>query len=299
MNRKKRKWIELHIRIPEGIHNEFSLWLDDQGSIGTIIKEVKGIDDNVIIAYFNLDLDIYRLEQDLKRFLFDYGIDTAYKIGFLEGKDWVGIFKDHFSPFVISDELRIIYPWHKEKKDTDIVIAPEMAFGTGRHESTQLCLYFIIEKRGDFKRVLDIGTGSGILAIASVKFGAEKVIGFEIDEEAIKNCQKNLRLNNITKRQVLIFCGAIDDLSKNVRLRRNEEFDLILCNMLPDNFFPILNRLHNYLKKDTSRLILSGIQVSMRNKVQEYLDRNNFEIVNTKKLNDWIAYEVLSLKFQV
>ena len=299
MRREKKKWLELCIKVPEKFYDEFSIWLDDNGCVGLIVKEIKSINDNVLLAYFNYDLDISEFEKNLKLFLFDYGIETIYKIGYLEEKDWVGLFKDSFSPSVINNKLRIICPWHTDRKDGDIIINPEMAFGTGRHETTQLCLYFITDKKGCFRRVLDIGTGSGILAIASVKFGAEKVIAFDIDSDALKNCRKNIRLNKIPKKRIFIFRGTLTDLSKKVHLQKDEEFDLILCNMLPDNFYPFLNQVHNYLKKDCGRLIISGIHINMVDKVQEFLDENHFKITNSKKLNDWIAYEVKSLRLQV
>ena len=299
MSRGKKKWLELCIKVPEKLREEFNLWLDDNECVGLIVKEIKSINDNVLVAYFNDDLAINEFERNLKLFLFDYGIETIYKIGYLEEKDWVGLFKEYFSPFVISDELRIICPWHKDRKDGDVIISPEMAFGTGRHETTQLCLYFIIDKKGCFRRVLDIGIGSGILAIASIKFGAEKVIAFDIDNDALKNCRRNVRLNKIPKGRIFIFCGTLSDLSKKVYLRKEEGFDLILCNMLPDNFYPFLNQVHNYLKRDSGRLIVSGIHINMVNKVREFLDKNHFKITSSKKLNDWIAYEVKSLKLNV
>ncbi len=294
MMNDNKKWIELHIDIPLKLQEKFCLWLDDEGCIGTVLKETKA--DSVLTAYFEENIDIKKLERSLKKFLIMINLEAVYQIGYLKEKDWATFFRKYFQPFEINRELRIVPPWLKVKEQRDIIIKPQMAFGTGRHESTQLCLYFILEKKGRFKNVLDIGTGSGILAITSVRFGAERVVAFDIDREAVRSCVENVKLNKILKKKILVFCGTLDALNKKFFLRKGKRFDLVLCNMLPDKFFSFLPQVHNYLKRDIGRIILSGIHTSKKEEVEKFLKRKRFKIVQSKVLNDWIAYEIRSEK---
>ena len=175
-------------------------------------------------------------------------------------------------------------PWEEYiPKDGEIVIEinPSMAFGTGHHETTRLCIQSIDEiiQNGHVKNVLDVGCGSGILAISAVKLGASEAIGLDTDPIAINEATKSLKRNSV-QHKVRLFCGYVESVKG--------KFDLIVVNISAEVIFLIREQVKSRLKKG-GKLIVSGISYSRRDEVVRGL--KDVGLILGKELRDgeWVA----------
>lgn len=155
-----------------------------------------------------------------------------------------------------------------------------MAFGTGEHSTTQMCL-ILIERfvKPDFK-VLDLGTGSGILAIGSSKLGAKRVVALDIDSDAIENARKNLQLNKL--KNIKLKLGSV-----NLKIKDNN-FDLAVANLNLTQIKSVFNQLKEKVKAE-GILILSGLLTSEEEKIKNLLKDNKFTILRILKNKGWIS----------
>jgi ribosomal protein L11 methyltransferase len=160
-------------------------------------------------------------------------------------------------------------------------IDPKMSFGTGYHETTRLMLkqLSIIINKGDL--ILDAGTGTGILAIASIKLGAKKVIGFDTDDWSITNASENILLNKVADK-IDIKKGSMEVIKGEIL------YDGILANIERNTITEMLPNFSNHLKKEGT-LLISGILEDDEELVTGKLNKNNFEHIETMQENEWIA----------
>jgi ribosomal protein L11 methyltransferase len=163
-------------------------------------------------------------------------------------------------------------------------IEPGMAFGTGTHATTQLCLKLAerLVRRG--AAVLDAGTGSAILAIAAAKLGASHVLAFDLDPDVQSNAADNLKLNKIAPETVEIQIAELDSLPLH-------PYDLIFCNMLSHEFEPLLPGLAKRLKAGSGRLLLSGMLLEEEDNVRVWLTRPHVGLrcIETAQSGEWLA----------
>ncbi len=175
----------------------------------------------------------------------------------LKNEQWASAWKRFFTPIEVADRFRVVPPWSLDEHDDPepLVINPQMAFGTGHHATTSLCLEAVVRlhasgrlRPGD--RFLDAGTGSGILSIASVKLGLTG-FGFDLDILTLENIQENRRLNQIDQ-GFSAFVGTIDSVKKD------QQFELILANILAPVLITLapslVERMH-----PRGNLVLSGL----------------------------------------
>lgn len=239
-----------------------------------------------------------------------------------DNTNWMENYKNSFQPIEISKKNIIIPPWYKEKftkdknKDkTIIVIEPGMAFGTGTHETTKLCLT-ILESINCRNRIcIDIGTGSGILTFYLILQGASKVLAIEKDQIATQNFIKNAKLNNISNEQYQLICVNFEDFeynkfclsnklynhqnsqqtNKNTSYLGFNHFDIIVANLTSDliiQFLPKIKKLAN-LNAD---IIISGINTTNSHQVIQSIVSNNLKIVNHLYENEWHAFHLCKTK---
>jgi len=198
-------------------------------------------------------------------------------------EDWANNWKQYFKPFRVGERL-VVKPswesWDARPGDLIIRIDPGMAFGTGTHETTALCIA-LIEKYYQGGSVLDVGTGSGILAIASALLGAKDVLGVDIDEDAVRVADENVRLNGMTDR-VTVKKG---DLLKGLDRR----FDFAVANILA----PVICMLAAPLKahlNENGLFVCSGIIREARDDVYDALIRAGYDILEERTKGDWCAF---------
>lgn len=152
---------------------------------------------NIVVAMFDADFDAKALIEQLKTYT---GIaDFAYRTEIIEEQDWVRATQSQFDPICITPKLWIVPSWHQApvQDAINIILDPGLAFGTGSHPTTHLCLTWLSQQNLNGKSVLDYGCGSGILAIAAKKLGASQVTGVDIDEQAVQASVYNAQQNEV------------------------------------------------------------------------------------------------------
>ena len=210
-----------------------------------------------------------------------------------EDKDWINNWKQYFKPFTVDDIL--IKPTWEEipEKDTDklmIQIDPGTAFGTGQHETTQLCIRQLRKYLTKGDRVLDVGTGSGILGITALKLGAERVFGTDLDENAITAVGENLEANQIDSRYFQVVKGNIIDEKEIQDQAGYECYDVVTANILADVIIMLQKQIPAHLKKG-GIFIMSGILNIKEDAVKEaVLASGKLEILETAHQGEWMSF---------
>jgi len=180
-------------------------------------------------------------------------------------------------------------------QDGDMVVEidPGIAFGTGSHETTKLCIGQLKKylKTGD--TVFDVGSGSGILSIISVMLGAGFVHGMDIDEVAVRASVENREVNNISEDKLALTCGNLlagDDVASKVAfdVNKGEKYDIVVANILADVIIPLSGVIKPFLKEN-GYFITSGIIDMKEEAVKEALLSNGFEIIDVVHMNDWVS----------
>ena len=202
----------------------------------------------------------------------------------LATEDWAEAWKRHYHPLRIGERIVVAPSWEEpplRSGDVLIKLDPGMAFGTGTHPSTQLTLRLMEKYLRPRTVVLDVGTGSGILAIAAVKMGASRVIATDIDPEAVRTAEENARLNEVRNKLTLLVDSVVD----------SGRYELVLANILADVIADLL--LHEGLANRVAPdgvLILSGIIQQRREVVELALRATGMTIVDSVAEGDWIAF---------
>ena len=206
---------------------------------------------NIVIAMFDEDVN---LEKTIAALCSETGIaQFKYHTEIIAEQDWVHATQAQFSPIEITPKLWIVPTWH-DAPNTDainIVLDPGLAFGTGSHPTTSLCLEWLTQLNLKNYRVLDYGCGSGILAIAAKKLGAQHVVGVDIDSQAIIASNYNSQQNQV----------QIDFLDANAFT--HQQFDVVVANILSSALMVLAPILAKYCKTG-AKLALSGILESQK-----------------------------------
>lgn len=201
----------------------------------------------------------------------------------LENKNWNEEWEKGREVIVVSDKL-VIKPSFKEysAKPDQIVITidPKMSFGTGEHQSTKLSLLFLEKYVKNGMKILDVGTGTAVLAIASIKLGADQVIAIDNDEWCYENSMENCELN-LVKDKVDIRLCEINDVAE-------QEFDLIVANIQRDILLQIKDAIHHRLVKN-GLLVLSGLLIQDKEEIQTAYQKFNFSLLESKVSDEWIS----------
>ena len=208
-----------------------------------------------------------------------------------EDLDWINNWKKYFSSFTIEDIL--IKPTWEELKEEDkdkflIEIDPGISFGTGKHETTQLCIKQLCKYvRGKQPKVLDVGCGSGILSIVALKLGAREVVGTDLDADCMISTKENMAVNHLPEELGTFYVGnLIDDveLQKTVGI---EEYEIVVANILADVIIPMAPVIPDRLKKG-GYFITSGIIDFKENEVKEAIEKTGLEIVEINHQGEWV-----------
>ncbi len=228
-----------------------------------------------VIALFDADTDIASLIAQLTTLLAPQALPD-YKVEAVEDKDWVREWMDNFHPMSFGDTLWICPSWHTppEPDAINILLDPGLAFGTGTHPTTALCLNWLDQADVKDKVVIDYGCGSGILAIAAALLGAKKVIGVDIDPQALEATQANAKRNHVTIDTYLPEdCPDI-------------KADLIIANILAGPLQQLAPTLTAF-SKPQSDIVLSGILASQANSVSQAY-QPHFDMAPAVQKEDWI-----------
>lgn len=306
------KWIEVTIKTTTEAVEAITNILDELRTGGVMIEDPKdflfqknneldwdyveeevfnksGQDGVLIKTYISEERNVVEVVENIKHrvlSLRDFGIDIgegSVSLGQVNESDWANEWKKYYKPTKIGQRIVVKPTWEDYKRENGeliIELDPGMAFGTGTHETTSMCIRELEKYVNADSKVFDIGCGSGILAIAAAKLGAKEVLAVDLDEVAVKVSKENVEENNVSD-SVEVRHGNLMDVVK-------DRADVVVANIIADIIKILAKDVHNFMKKDAV-FISSGIILDKVDEVKESLIENGFEIIDIKKLGEWSA----------
>jgi len=280
---------------PNGVTTEQAVKFNDEEDEGTPVGPI------TVRAYLRAGESLEETRQKLEQSLFYLSMIQPLPVPVftpLEDQNWMEAWKERYQPIPIGKRLIIVPAW-LESPDASrmtIKIDPGMAFGTGTHPTTQLCLELMesyTPKSGD---VIDVGCGSGILSVAALKLGAGFALGVDIDEASVKASRENSDANGIPEDQFAIGLGSVTEVlagrfqaSSKDGSREIRNASLVLANILA----PIIIRLFDMglaeLVSPSGVLILSGILAEQAEGVISCAAAHGLKLVERRQIEDWVA----------
>lgn len=201
----------------------------------------------------------------------------------VDEKDWSEAWKKYYKPTKVGRNIVIKPTWeeYKTKKDEILVeLDPGMAFGTGTHESTILCIEALENYIKEDNFVYDVGCGSGILSIIAAKLGARKVVGIDLDDLCVRTSNENIKLNEVE--------NVVEIQRGNLLDKFTEKADVIVSNIIAEVIITMIGDLRECLMEN-GIFIASGIIEEKKDKVKECLLDNGFKILEENIINDWVS----------
>lgn len=296
------EYIELKINLPKSISEDFTTLLDEMGVDGyyevlfdfTIPKNTNEIirDDTTINVYLLQD----EIDKELRIYIYLKSIcsDSHFiERRLVNNEEFELAYKEHYKPFKIGNQFYIIPSWEKENQEIQdfiqkenlrpLYLNPGLAFGTGQHETTQLMLSKMESVVQKGNRILDMGTGSGVLSIGASILGANYVFAVDIDRNSINAIEYNLSMNDISAK-VDFQLGSFD-----LEELQTLSFDAMLCNI---TYGIISQNYKHILKLNTNRILFSGIIVEKQKDFLHDLDELFFgTVLDVQELKGWIIVD--------
>jgi ribosomal protein L11 methyltransferase len=277
--------------VPYGIYIEDYSLLEQEAME---IAKVDRIDDSllqkdrskgIIHIYVNPDENPMEAVSFIKERLNSENIEHEVEISNCKVEDWQNNWKQYFRPTPIGEKL-LIRPIWIDDFDADnrkiLNIDPGLAFGTGSHPTTKLCLETLEKYVNDESTVLDIGCGSGILSIACLLLGAKSALGVDIDSIAVKTAISNAKENNFTEPKFSAVQGNLSD-------KVTGKFNLIVANIVADIIIEFNKQVGDFLTDD-GVYITGGIIENREDEVLYSFAQNNFEVVERFENNGWLVF---------
>ena len=284
----------------EGVQIEDKIPLTEQDKEQMFVDILPDIPDDDGTAYLTFYLDeeedvapvlmnVRKELEDMRVFL-DVG-ECTIEESETEDVDWVNNWKQYFHQFYIDDIL-VIPSWENVKpEDSDkmvIHIDPGTAFGTGMHETTQLCIRALKKYVTSETEILDVGCGSGILGMLALKFGAKHSLGTDLDPCAIDATHENMEVNGIRKDQYEVMIGNIIDDKAVQDAVGYEKYDIVAANILADVLVPLTPVIIHQMKPGAV-YITSGIIEDKENVVVEAVKAAGLEVLEVNHQGEWVS----------
>ncbi len=291
----------------EGVEIEDKIPLSDQDKAAMFVDILPQGEDDDGIAYISFYLDAdednkpvlesVRAElDDLKSFM-DVG-DCSIIATQLQDTDYINNWKQYFHQFSIpgdpsknEEDILIVPSWEEVKGEDEgkmiIHIDPGTAFGTGMHETTQLCIKQLRKYVNKDTELLDVGTGSGILSIMAYKFGAKSAVGTDLDPCAIDAVQDNMEKNGLSEAGFKLIIGNIID-SKEIQDEAGYGHDIVVANILAEVLLPLTSVVINHLKS-SGIYITSGIIEDKEQTVVDAIKSAGLEVLEVTRQGEWIS----------
>ena len=211
-------------------------------------------------------------------------VQVKLTVNTIAHQNWNAVWEADFKPVIVSSELAIIAPFHDQSEftqDLKIVIQPQMSFGTGHHQTTFLMSEYLMELNGIPDPVLDMGTGTGVLAFLAEKRGAQEIVAVDIEPWSVENTIENAQRNSCTN--ILALCGDIDVVPQ-------KKYGLILAN-INKNILKAHLSSYAQLSKSGTLLYLSGFFASDAEEMIQCAQNVGFKHLQTKELETWAALQ--------
>lgn len=291
--------IEIEDNIPLSKEDQADMFIDflpelppDEGvSHVSFYIEDDGTDQSEILKKVKVELENLRAVVDVGN-----GVISSSET---EDLDWINNWKKYFSSFTIEDIL--IKPTWEEQKEEDkdkflIEIDPGISFGTGKHETTQLCIRQLlkyIRGNGEYTpqdrhpKVLDVGCGSGILSIVALKLGAREVVGTDLDADCMISTRENMAVNHLSEELGTFYVGNLIDDEELQQKVGTEEYEIVVANILADVIIPMAPVIPARLKKG-GYFITSGIIDFKENAVKTAIEAAGMEVVEINYQGEWV-----------
>jgi ribosomal protein L11 methyltransferase len=290
MNSHEQKWFALEVTARTEAAEAIEFGLNELDALGTEINNLGKNDTETltIIGYFNAQFadQIWRTQLLEAVQIYGFSTDSIKKAEWreVENQDWLAEWKKHWRP-TETGRFIIAPTWETVETSEKIVIRiePSMAFGTGTHETTKLCLRAIEENYDGAMSFLDVGTGTGILAIAAAKLQTPnsefKIVGCDTDEDSIKIAKENAELNETGG--IEFFVGSITE--------ETPEFEFVCANLTADVILPLLPLL---ITKSKRFLVLSGILKEQEKLVTDALEKVQISNFKIETDGEWISVQI-------
>jgi len=286
MMQEEKTYTEIRILINEEVSDLLSNFLVEEGSGGVVLEDNQTKGNVWLVAYFPKGEDKNKLHS-----IHNY-LDKLKELGLKVGgvkvqtkevkqEEWPKNWRKGFKSIFITDRIVIQPPWEKEKLagKTIIKINPQMAFGTGEHSTSKLCIKSLEKFIKDKDRVLDVGTGSGILAITAARLGASYVLALDIDPLALENAKENIKLNRVQK-EIELKSGTVNhNLPKN-------SFDIVVANLDKSAIIRLFEQMKETAKKNAI-FILSGILDKEEEEVKNHLKKMKVKFSGSSRDEEW------------
>lgn len=298
----------------EGIEVTDTVQLSEQEKKAMFIDFLPELDESdktaVVTCYTEENVDpedaINKIREELESYRAFLDPDVvSFETGVTEDTDWINNWKQFFKSFSVDDDIFIKPTWEPMKEEFKgklvIEIDPGTAFGTGSHETTRLAIANMKKylKPGD--RLLDIGTGSGILSVIGMKLGAGKAIGTDIDPIAVRVAAENAMVNGLSVFEgsvnevpdgsVAFYTGNMLDDEAFCEPFSSEKYPIVVANILADVIIPLAPVVRRFLLPG-GVFVCSGIINLMEEKTKKALTDLGYEILNEERMNDWVSYAV-------
>jgi ribosomal protein L11 methyltransferase len=306
------KWLEITIKTTTEAVEAVTSILYEQGVGGVAIEDPKdflfekqdalawdyvdedlykksGYEGVIIKAYLSEEKNVIASIEEITQkmgMLKEYGINIgegSVSLIEVDENDWAHSWKAYYKPAKIGEKIVVKPTWEEyEKSEGDIVIEldPGMAFGTGTHETTSMCIVELEKYVKPSSVVFDIGCGSGILSIAAAKLGSQKVIGVDLDEVAVKVSKENVEENNVSDIVEIKYGNLMDVVS--------DKADIVVANIMADIIKILAKDVKDSLKED-GVFISSGIILDKIEEVKSSLVEDGFEIIDVRTQGEWSA----------
>lgn len=283
-------WIQLKINTTNQYAEQFSDLLEESGAVSVTFQdtydnpvfeplpgETRLWGNTDVIGLYDADIDTYQLISMLQASPL-FSDEITYKIEQLEDKDWEREWMDNFHPMKFGQKLWICPSWREvpDPNAVNVMLDPGLAFGTGTHPTTSLCLQWLDSLDLKDKTVIDYGCGSGILAIAALKLGAKSVIGVDIDPQALQASRDNAERNHVSE-QLSLFLAK--DLPANL------EADIVVANILAGPLKELEPNIE-ILVKPNGLVGLSGILATQADSVYQAYQAD-FQLDPIVTLDEW------------
>ena len=279
---------------PDGIVIESTKILPDPKGEGRPIGPLR------VLCYLPADAQIEEVRRRLEEALWYLGRIRplpAPEYRPVQQVDWTEAWRQHYHPIEIGRKLVIVPAWMENPHPERIAIRidPGMAFGTGTHPTTQLCLELVEEiiegaDRRSEMQVIDLGCGSGILAVAALKLGVAHALGVDIDADALRSARKNAQTNQVAA-QLEFGLGSLNDIL--IGTYSIHQAHLVLANILAPVVVRLLDDGLGKLLMLDGEIVLSGILDEQVGEVAEAVKRNGLRTIDSRQIEDWVALRVV------
>ncbi len=281
-------WIQINTIVTENLAEPLSDALIELGAASVTFEDAKDVPifeppigttpiwpNTKVIGLFDAEINAQRVIEAIQLQLPELA-EQSFKVEQLEDKDWVRAWMDQFEPMQFGQNLWIVPSWHQppDPEAINLMLDPGMAFGTGTHPTTALCLTWLDQHPPVDKTVIDYGCGSGILALAAHKLGAKSVVGVDIDPQAIIASQQNAERNHAEIPFHL------------VKEFNSEPVDLLIANILAGPLKELAPEFDRLLKPGGT-LVLSGLLTSQAKELQAYYAELGIPLTTFESQEEW------------